>query len=64
MVDKPIREIDRAIVDALKAFSLGTPAFVAKTIKRDRRYVANRLSYLVSEGLVEKVVRGVYRTIK
>ena len=64
MAGTPTRNIDRAILDVFKEFGLATPALVAKTIKRDRQYVANRLSYLVSEGLVEKVARGVYRAIE
>lgn len=64
MAGKPPRDIDRAIVETLKEFRLATPALVAKNIKRDRRYVANRLSYLASEGLAEKVARGVYRAVK
>ena len=64
MVYKPNRAIDKAIVDILNEFNLATPALVAKMIKRDRRYVANRLAYLACEGLVEKITRGVYKAIK
>jgi len=57
----PLREIDRAILGVLRELGLATPALVAKEIKRDRRYVSNRMSYLAKERLVEKVTRGVYR---
>ena len=58
----PSREIDQNILEVLEGLGLATPALVAQKIRRDRRYVANRLSYLTKEGLVEKVMRGVYRT--
>ena len=64
MGHKPARDIDKAIIDTLEELGLATPALVAGKIKRDRRYVANRLSYLVSIGLAKKAARGVYKALK
>jgi DNA-binding Lrp family transcriptional regulator len=58
---EPIREIDRDILEALEKSRQATPAFIAKIIDRDRRYVANRLSYLAKNGVITKVMRGIYR---
>jgi len=56
-----ILEIDRQILNALKQRYAKSPALIATEIERDRRYVANRLRYLSDIGLVEKVMRGLYR---
>lgn len=61
MAESHRRDIDRAILEFLKESGMATPALIAKKINRNRRYVANRFSYLVKEGLVEKISRGVYR---
>lgn len=64
MSKEHFREIDKAILKFLNESGLATPALVAKNINENRRYVANRLSYLTDEGVVEKISRGVYRIKK
>lgn len=59
-----LRDIDLKIVDVIDELEVATPALVAKRIKRDRQYVANRLAYLSKEGVVEKLTRGVYRIVR
>jgi predicted transcriptional regulator len=53
-------EIDEQILETLGS-NIKSPSLIASEIGRDRRYVANRLRYLCDIGLVEKVVRGLYR---
>ena len=59
--DPRLREIDKLILRALKCQYIKSPALIASEIKKDRRYVANRLIYLTKLGLVEKVARGLYK---
>lgn len=54
-------EIDEQILNSLERQHVKSPALIATEIGRDRRYVANRLRYLTDIGLVEKVMRGLYR---
>ena len=53
-------EIDKQILKSLKQ-SVKSPSLIATEISRNRKYVANRLRYLMDIGLVEKIARGLYK---
>ena len=59
--DPRLAKIDKLILTTLKQQHIASPMLIASKIKRDRRYVANRLRYLTDLGLVEKIARGLYR---